>query len=153
MEQEWWHLTVQTDRTHETTATVPQMICKNVMGKRSSFFSLKMSILALCIMRLNWFYYKTSAAVRKQFIPNPSITFKCKFPWVLRCNSTSAINCILHSYFCLIKWNFFSCLFISTSISESMFDCKPQACTRYRSLLWHMLFFQTFTHFQTSGLI
>lgn len=82
------------------------MIWENVMAKMSNFLSLKISILKLCIMRLNWFYYKTSTAVHKQFIPNPSITFKCKFPffWDVS-NSTSAINCTLHSYFCFVQWN------------------------------------------------
>lgn len=67
-------------RAHATTATVPQTTWANAKGKLSSLFSLKMSIVTLCIMRLNRFYYKTSRAVHKQFIPNPSNTFKCTFP-------------------------------------------------------------------------
>lgn len=64
---------------------------------------------------LNWFYFTTSTAVHKQFIPNPSITFKCKFPfflfWDIR-NSTSATNSVLHPYFCLGQRHFFMLFYI-----------------------------------------
>lgn len=53
---------------------------QNAIGKLSSLFSLKMSIVTLCIMRVNRFYHETSRAAHKQFIPNPGLTFKCTFP-------------------------------------------------------------------------
>lgn len=113
-----WNLTVQVDTTKGracgTTARVPQIISENIMENTSSFFSL--SILTLCIMRLTDFIIK-EVPVHKQFIPNPSTIFKRKFPWLQDVSSSiSAINFVLHSYFCLTQWKSSSCLFLSNSI-------------------------------------
>lgn len=74
-------------------------------------------------MRLNWFYYKTGRAVHKQFIPNPSIIFKCTFPSFEQSVTAHLqwAGITFRLALCTVKFVLFF------FISNSSFDCMLQS--------------------------
>jgi len=79
-----------------TPATPPQMIWENVMGKMSSSFSLKISILIPCIMRLNWFIIKQVQQLINSIYQIQASLSNANFPvfWDVTAHLQSIVNYI-----------------------------------------------------------